>query len=342
MGFTGKIPANHLNMRTEFSWMFALNSDHFNIHMYETVHGYDAVFIIFPKGASYLNAVGVDIKKELEEKYEAVIGFDRTTGGGSLERDMTIYSKPVIETLKKNNGKVIVVQEGPTWFFNEYDVPTQFNFYNQLAEADLIFAHNEHDTHFYKGLFPRTKVSSIPSLMIINPDTCPWTVNQEDTAIIGGNFCHWYGGFQSYIVASDFQVPIYVPASHCKRKGEEQVPDLHHLPWVFWTEWMKQLATFKYAVNMMPTVAAGTFSMNCAYFRIPCIGNEKVDTQISLFPELSVDVDDVHSARHLALKLRTDKTFYEHNGHRAKYLLENSFHYNTKKWLSYMEEQIYG
>ena len=105
---------------------------------------------------------------------------------------------------------------------------------------------------------------------------------------------------------------------------------------------MKQLATFKYAVNMMPTVAAGTFSMNCAYFGIPCIGNEKVDTQNTLFPELAVDVEDVHSARHLALKLRTDKDFYEHNGHRAKYLLENSFYYNSKKWLDHMSEQIYG
>lgn len=324
MQFNGKIPANHNNMRTEFAWMCALQADHFNIHQYEQVWEYDVVFIIFPKATVKLNTVGLEM----------------TTPG--QDKDISIYTKPVVETLKKNNAKVCVVQEGPSWFFNEYDVPTQFNFYNQLAEADIIFAHNEHNTHFYKGLFPRTKITFIPSLMIINPDTCPWSPAPEDKAIIGGNFCRWYGGFQSYLVACDFNVPIYVPASHCKRKGEEQVPDLHHLPWVFWTEWMKQLATFKYAVNLMPTVAAGTFSMNCAHYGIPCIGNEKVSTQSSLFPELSVDVDDIHGARHLALKLRTDAKFYRQQSEQAKYILQNSFHFNTKKWINYMIHQIQG
>lgn len=99
--------------------------------------------------------------------------------------------------------------------------------------------------------------------MIINEATCPWKTSPEEKAIIGGNFCRWHGGFQSYIVASDFNVPIYAPSSHCKQKGEEKVPNLTHLPWVEWSEWMKTLSTFKYAVNLMPTLAAGTFSMNC-------------------------------------------------------------------------------
>jgi len=43
----------------------------------------------------------------------------------------------------------------------------------------------------------------------------------------------------------------------------------------------------------MLTIAAGTFSLNCAYFGIPCIGNEKVDTQRLCFPELSVDVENI-------------------------------------------------
>ena len=30
MGFEGKIPSNHPNMRTEFAWMHALNADHFH------------------------------------------------------------------------------------------------------------------------------------------------------------------------------------------------------------------------------------------------------------------------------------------------------------------------
>lgn len=315
MSFSGKIPREHINMRTEFAWMHVLEADHFNIHQYESVKDYDAVFIIFPKANVKLNAVGVELNWPGPDK------------------DISIYSKPVVEVLKKNNKKVCNVQEGPSYFFNEYDLPTQFNFYNQLSECDVLFAHNEYDTHFYKGLFPQTKVSVIPSLML-PIDIVPV---KEEKAMVGGNFARWYGGFQSYVVATEFQVPMFVPASHCKRKGEEQVPGLTHLPWVMWNDWMKQLSTFKYAVNLMPTVAAGTFSMNCAYFGIPCIGNEKVDTQLHLFPELSVDVNDIHMARHLARQLKSDQLFYEYISADARKVLSESRHLNTEKWLNHIK-----
>ncbi len=218
----------------------------------------------------------------------------------------------------------------------------QWNFYNQLAECDFILAHNEYDTHFYKGFFPHTKVGIIPSLMMENKEISSLHSQHENKSIIGGNFCNWYNGFSSYIVATEFQTPIFVPVSHCKRKGEEQVQGLTHLPWVAWNDWMKQLSSFKYAVNLMPTVAAGTFSMNCAYFGIPCIGNEKVDTQLNLFPELSVDVSDVHQARWLATQLRDDQHFYDKVSLYAKSKLKDSYHLNREKWLEHINNIING
>jgi len=32
MNFTGKIPRDHPNMRTEFAWMCALEADHWNMN----------------------------------------------------------------------------------------------------------------------------------------------------------------------------------------------------------------------------------------------------------------------------------------------------------------------
>ena len=127
MNFKGKVVPTFPNMRTEFAWMAALKSDHYYIYDYENIKNYDAVFIIFPKAITKLNAVGVELTYNGQDK------------------DIGIYKKPVVETLKNNNTQVCVVQEGPSWFFNEYDLPTQFNFYNQLAEANLIFAHNKYD-----------------------------------------------------------------------------------------------------------------------------------------------------------------------------------------------------
>ena len=48
MGFQGKIPRTHENMRTEFAWMCALNADHYNINSLPSKQ-YDLGIIIIPK-----------------------------------------------------------------------------------------------------------------------------------------------------------------------------------------------------------------------------------------------------------------------------------------------------
>jgi hypothetical protein len=61
---------------------------------------------------------------------------------------------------------------------------------------------------------------------------------------------------------------------------------------------------------MMPTIAAGTFSLNCAYLGIPCIGNMDIDTQSDLFPDLSILINNIGEAKKLMNKLYYDKDFY--------------------------------
>lgn len=292
MGFEGKIPPNHTNMRTEFAWMNALNADHYNIRQYDKVKEYDVVFLIIPKGEVYLNAVGV----QMQDKINPI---------------SDILTFPFADTLKQNNcNKIYYIQEGPNWLFNDYNMVDQVNFFNQLNSFDGVYAHSEQDAKFYKGLLPSKDIRVMKSLLIedLIQDIVP---SKQDKTIIGGNFARWYGGFQSYMVSQYFETEIWAQDSHCKRPGEEQLPNLNHFPRLSWLDWMKELSQFKYAVHLMPTVAAGTFSLNCAYFGIPCIGNEKVDTQRILFPELSVDVDDIEKAVKLAERLKNDSDFYQ-------------------------------
>ena len=290
MNFEGKIPPTHPNMRTEFAWMNALEANHSCIHNFQNIKNQDHVFIIIPKGEVFLNAVGV----KLSDKINPISKL--------LELD-------IVSILKSNNNKVHYIQEGPSWLFNDYEISDQINFYNKLSECDSIFAHNECDTKFYQGLFPSKQINIMPTLLIedLIKDIIPQT---EDKVIVGGNFARWYGGFQGYIAASEFDVPIWTQESHARRENERDMVDLHHLPRLTWIDWMNTLSTFKYAIHLMPTVAAGTFSLNCAYFGIPCIGNEKVDTQRLCHPDLSVDVDDVEKARKLAKRLKEDSIFY--------------------------------
>ncbi len=273
IGFEGKVPSNHPNARTEFAWMNALDADHYNIRAIDKVTNYDHVFIIFPKGEVYLNAFAV----KLSDKQNPV---------------SDILKYPLVEKLKASNKKVHYVQEGPHWLYNDYEIHDQIYFYNFVSQCDSIFAHNEHDVVYYKGLFPGKPVNTIHTLMI-DDLIKEIASSKENKTIIGGNFARWYGGFESYIVADNFGTEIWAQESHAKRSGEEMVDNIKHLPRLIWIDWMKVLSSFKYAVHLMPTVAAGTFSLNCAYFGIPCIGNREVDTQKLCHPNLAVDVHDV-------------------------------------------------
>jgi len=296
MGFEGRVQANHSNMRTEFAWMHALGADHRYLYHFEEVQDYDHVFIIFPKGQINYSTIGVKLG-DIPNPHSQLLASDW------------------LLKLKTNNKKVYYVQEGPHWMYNELEIADQIHFYNMLALVDGIFAHNYEDQKYYLGLVPNKAVTTIPTLMIEDSiKDVEW--KPEDKAIIGGNFARWYGGFESYIVAQEFQVPTWGQTSHAMKALEDQM--IFHLPRVMWTDWMKQLSTFKYAVHLMPTVAAGTFALNCAYLGIPCIGNSKVDTQKICHPRLSVNVEDLKTARHLAKQLKEDKSFYDECSRMAK------------------------
>ena len=305
--FMGKVNTDNSQMRTEFAWMNALDADHFPIRNSD-VSGYDLVVIIFPKGEVFLNAVGL----RLADKVNPV---------------SDILKSDLFDKLKSNNDKVVYMQEGPNWLFNDYTIEDQINFYTQLSKMDAILAHNESDSKFYKGLFPNMKVGVMRSLMIT--DFISTSLDKKNETIIGGNFSRWYGGFQSYFVALQFENSIWAQTSHSKRTNEDRLENINHLERLSWLDWVNNLSRYKYAVHLMPTVAAGTFSLNCAYWGIPCIGNDKVDTQRLCFPDLSVDVDDVESAIKHATKLK-DETFYNEVSEKSKQLYQK--YYSLEAW----------
>ncbi len=50
MGFTGKIPRNHPNMRTEFAQMCALEADHYSLYDVDKItEEYDHLVLLIPK-----------------------------------------------------------------------------------------------------------------------------------------------------------------------------------------------------------------------------------------------------------------------------------------------------
>jgi len=228
-----------------------------------------------------------------------------------------------IEDLKLSCTKVAVMQEGPNWYWQDYDLSKQIWYFNTLTSADIIYTHNESDRKYYQGLTAHPDVRVMRSLMI---EESIGELKQENRkgVIIGGNFVSWYGGFDSFIIAQEFDNGIvHAPSMGRKQQGEEQL--IKHLPYLNWKGWIHELNKFKYGIHLMRTHAAGTFALNCAYLGIPCIGYKGLDTQEICHPDLSVNVGDLSTARKIATDLRNDERFYLYCANKCKELYEEKY-----------------
>jgi len=229
-----------------------------------------------------------------------------------------------LDKFKQYCNKIAIMQEGPNWYWQDYSLHQQVWYFNTIQEADFMFVHNKLDKKYYEGLTGK-ECKILPSLMVEDSIKDLPQVERKDI-IIGGNFCSWYGGFDSYIVAQEVDCPIYIPSMGRKIEGEEQMPNLNHLPYMNWTQWIKTLNNFKYGIHLMRTHAAGTFALNCAYLGIPCIGYEGLDTQEKCHPSLTVKLGDLVDAKKKIIELKNNKDWYRECSKIAKFNYKQYYH----------------
>ena len=309
-GWQGKVSLDNPNMRNDVSTKYILGAEHYPIFHIPTV--------LEQLGEGYYDI--------------AIVTLPKTNVDKLLQFDM-------IGDLKKLSKKVISMQEGPHWYFQDYTMEEQIWWYNTLTEFDMLLAHNEKDVKYYSGL-TNALVHKMPTLMLTERLGILPRSEWGDEVIIGGNMVRWYGGFDSYIVAQEFDMPIHAPSMGRKIDREDEMDITHH-PYMSWTEWINVLSQFHVGVHMMPTHAAGTFTLNCAFHGIPCIGYKGLDTQEELHPYLSVNDGDIEKAKHLARELKNDKGFYDTCSKTCRKNYENSF-YNEKNFVPYITSIFEG
>jgi hypothetical protein len=278
-GWQGKVSLDNPNMRNDVSTKWLLGAEHYSIfHMPSVLEHF---------GEKHFDFGIVTLPKTHVDK---LMTFD------------------MMGDLKKLCRKTISMQEGPHWYFQDYTMEEQIWWYNSLTEFDMLFAHNHKDVNYYRGITNKP-VHKMPTLMLAERLGIKPRSEWSDAVIIGGNMVRWYGGFDSYVVAQQFDMPIVAPSMGRKIDREDEL-DIQYLPYMTWVEWINNLSQYHVGVHMMPTHAAGTFTLNCAFHGIPCIGYKGLDTQEELHPLLSVDDGDMDTAIKLAKKLKDDK-FYE-------------------------------
>ena len=303
-GYQGGIPRNHPNMRTDVAWVCALNAHH---HPLETIRSvpkdsYDVCVVIIPKNKAHL------------------VRFQ------------------LIGDLKRICKKVCVMQESTYWYWQDDQINEQVWYYNNLMSADLIFCHNNDDLHYYRGLTNK-RCELLSSLMITdnlggNDSILPCGGGSKEGVVIGGNFVSIYRGFDSYVVAKRFGLPVSDPTTG-RMKPEGRGLDIKHLDWVSWYQWIHVISKF-YAGVQLGTPAAGTFNLNLSFHGIPCIGYENLNTQAILHPETTVKDGHVDEAVELVDRLNNDVGFYEKCSRDTRRLYEQ--HYSEEVFIKKMME----
>jgi len=286
--FYSTVNRDYKNMRTDLSWICSLNAIHYPL-FYKDIVSHDIVICILPK-------------KNLD----------------------VIFKNNLITYLRRLGKKIVFMQEGPNNFWQDYKLDLQLEYINTINKFDAILCHNESDVLYYKGLFNKPTFT-LQSLMIEDTIKDVDTDIERSGVMIGGTMCQWYSGMDSLLVAHNIQEKVYAPSMGRKREEEDRWDYINYLPYMDWTQWINELNKRKYAIHLMRTFAAGTFSLNASYLGIPTIGYNYVDTQCTLHPDLSVDLGDMQKAVSLAKKLKEDKEFYNHCSNETKRLYNENY-----------------
>ena len=303
--FNGKVDRNHPHMRTEFAQFCALQADHYCFYDMDDIKlGYDHIILLVSK-------------------------TDKL-------RDYLYKKGDIITGLRACGNKIWFMQEATAQIYQTKPLHLQIWHYNLLQEVDGVLTENTTDFNYFRGIVgDKKEINTIPTLIIQDNIVYLRDNVKEEKTMVGGNFNAWYGGFDSYLVASEFGTPISIPKMR-NVDNEHQMVEV--LPHVTFNEWMGILSKYKYAVQLMPNVTAGTFSLNCSFFGIPCIGYVESDTQRLTQPKLSVDRFDLGKAVKLAKLLKNDTDFYNEC---SKEALDNyNKHFAEEVFLTHMKKVL--
>ena len=241
-----------------------------------------------------------------------------------------------LERIKQYCDKVSVMQEGPHWYYQDYSVEQQIHYLNCLREADWVYCHNKSDVKYYKGLGCKD-VRIMRSMMIPEGLDSQSGSLYKQGILLGGNFVSWYGGMDSYLVASEVDDQKYGVSMGRKQEQEEMIEDIKYLPYMNWREWINNIGQYKVGVHLMRTHAAGTFSLNCSWHGTPVIGYSGLDTQELLHPQTTVEVGDLVKARQIIRRLYEDEFFYQECSEETLWRFKE--YYSEEAWMKHWNKE---
>lgn len=266
MGFEGYLPLNssYNFHRPPLTWIYALNA--YNIH-YTQVH-------------------------KIKEKFDLAII-------ASIHENIDVTTID-IQAIKQVADKIAIQQESHHRnFFNFKNIIDSTHYIYLYQNCDFILTHNKIDSVYFSTLFNKPYFIN-PQLMSLDISS----YKKEDKIILPGNLDSRYGNFDNYLIGLETDLPMHVTKMHTYREEESLLENLIHHPYNSnYYDFNKLIGTSKLALYLIPYPLGGSFPIQCAMMKTPCISWNTSDTSLECYPDLSFDYGDFDSVRNAIKKL---------------------------------------
>jgi hypothetical protein len=232
-----------------------------------------------------------------------------------------------IDNVKKVAKKIGIQQESHHRnYLTSRNVIDSIHFISLFQNCDFILTHNEVDRKYFSSLFNKPTFHH-PQLMDL--DTSVYDKKEE--IILPGNLDFRYGNFDNYLIGLETNLPINVSKMHTYREEESYLENLIHHPYEpDYIKFNKLIGTSKYSLYLIPYPLGGSFPIQCAMMRTPCISWNTSETALELYPELSFEYGDFNPIK-LKLKELMENSQYvdELNNYAYKLVLDK---YTNKEY----------
>lgn len=235
-----------------------------------------------------------------------------------------LYSHPYLINMFdkiKKHCKIGFFQEGPINDWQDWEVKEQALLLRTMKKIDAYFCSNKRDIPYFKE-HVNDKAMVFWQKSPINLEKVQkniLTKEERQGIMLGGSICcKWYNGMTSLKIADSITTPILIPKMG---KTQDYEPfyyssfsknKCYMVLYFNFDKWIEVLSHLKYGIHMMPSVAAGSFHVNCSALGIPCIGNSDIDTQKIMFPDLSLHpYRQIKEGKELLKRLSKDDSFYD-------------------------------
>jgi glycosyltransferase involved in cell wall biosynthesis len=229
---------------------------------------------------------------------------------GCIHEKVDILNLNIIEKIKKVAKKILFQHDSDhRFFYQNNSIERSYMLCYIIMNVDGILAHNELDKKYYENLFQKPTFIHRQLLLDIYPQL---NTPSNKTGFILGGIGDRYGSLDSYLLAQEYSEPTYC-------FGSNNIPGLELLPTNYdYISYNQTLSKFKIGINLTPFAIGGSFPLQCAMVKVPCVGWNNSEPLKTCFPDLVADYGNFELLRKQIHMLLNNKEYYNEISEKAR------------------------